>query len=522
MSATAGIITLIIWLLIWLFRKPETTQKTVAKQWFVSPVAAFLLQETRWVDLLRFFFFLLALVFAWWAAMGEWPWMLGLLPLLPFVFPGWFARHVAGPLRCPRLAYRMAGLAGWKWRFDTPGGAALEMARTERRQASHPDQRLLILEYAAHSGEVPSEPQRAEMTRGGGRFPEMRLRGGSLAALALVAEMRGNGDEARRLMEGVLLLPTTVTPPEARRCAREWLVVDAATRSEWERLFELAAGRPRSATTTFIALAAKRIQGRRDAPSPLRLRIGWLLARHRRNTRPLLAAALHPSTHPPPAETGVNRPPPAGDSLAVALRLLLEAAGPAARALSLARLEELDAAWSNVFADPDFERKVMQRALALYAPNGHLVLAKLREDVESVIRERAREIKAGRWSDGKGFRLIGGGPPANPLPALRTALNGLQARLNTDRLLSTPKEYLGWLAIRELYEVVAQSPDDPVRRQVYPLLHHLTTDLGATFFNIRKQHTLAHAMFRWLREESRVMKNHPNFELDNRNVQCGF
>ncbi len=519
--SVSGLIILIVWLLIWLSRKQETTPETVAPQRLKSPIMVWLSEDIRWGALLRLFLFPLALTFSWWVASGEWQWLPGVVILLPFLLPGWFARKVAGPLRCPRLAYRMAGQAWWKWRCDMAGGAALEMARTECRRTSHSAHTLLSLEYAAHSGELPSEHQRAAMSREGARFPETRLRGGSLAALALLAEMRGNRDEARRLMEGVLRLPSTVTPPEARRCAREWLVVDAASHSEWERLFDLAAGRPRSTTTTFIALAAQRILGRRDAPSTLRLRIGWLLARRRLSTRPLLAEALRPPFHQPPEKQVIDRSAPPGDRFSVALRFLLEATGPSAGPLPHSRLEELETAWSRVFADPDFERKIFQRALALYAPNGHHILAKLREEVTGVIRE-SKAARRGDGRPGKGFQLTGGEQPVPSLPELRNALNGLRTRLQTDHLRSTPKEYLDWLTILELYEAFRKSPDDPVRRQMYPFLHQLTTDLGATFFNIRKQHTLAHAMFRWLREESMTMKNHANFELDTRNVRCGF
>ena len=407
-----------------------------------------------------------------------------------------FARHVLVPLGRVKLAY-WAGvasrpgadapaygfcLAAWAWTRRPTTAAEAWLAR--RRDARRP------------------------------------LGDAEVVVTALLLGGRGDADGARRLMRSTAIL--VEVHPAVRELVGEWLAADAAERGAWRELYDdaVAARWPASPLTYLLeGIAARRLEAA-GAPGRFELWARWLLAPHRRATRPLLAI---PAATPPSPPTRPPEPPfePPLDHLPRAVAAHLAITNRRASADALA---ETVRAWDAALADKDTLGWIARRALELDAPLGAVDRA-LRDVANVVTDELARAAEAAHLpaptaSQGAVGAALARRLRHGRLDSLEAAFTRWGERRRSNEMYPSIDEWREFVALHAAYNAVVTAGGTELRRLAFPHAFSTGSNMAAWLWNTRNEYALSHAISRWLLDEALAVGDTEAIELGHRN--CGL
>jgi len=261
--------------------------------------------------------------------------------------PGPLVRAVLVPMGMWRLARTASRWGGPPWLRDPEGGSALMGVLALRNRRGLNDDALLELETGILAGP---------------------LRGAGLVASGLIADARGDGVEARRLLLSVDDLDPEVCPPLARAIANDWLLEDAAARERWA---EVAARSENalalSAAGRLLHTVSRRLLGHATRGELIR---AWLSAPGRWKTWSLFERAWDEPRMPefPIVDYDISLRAANGYGLAGtgAASLHLDAVAAHRRGeLESKALERLGRAWDETLWDIGLRKRVRMRALEL-------------------------------------------------------------------------------------------------------------------------------------------------------------
>ena len=443
-------------------------------------------------------------------------WWLGLILAAWLVVPnvaGPLVRHALVPLGAVRLAF----YGGF---FSRPG----------------PDAEAFGMCCAAWAfSHRPSGDGEAWLARR--RTARVPLGDAEVAMTALIAAGRGDADTARRLFRSLELL--VEAHPAVRELVGEWLAADAAARGAWGELAAdaVAARWPATPLSFFLEGVATRRAVTAGAPGLLELRARWLLAPHRRATRPLFAEAQPPAPRgrftfagtdaggadpsaadataadPGAAAPGAETAPPF--PRAVAAHLAFRAGAPSAD-----RLADTVRAWDAALADAATQTWLARRAIELDAPVGAVDRA-LREVAGAVTDELARAAdkshlsapaSAGPVGEGLARRLRHG-----RLDALEQGFTRWAQRRHDGATRSAIDEWREFIALRAAYTDAAAAGGGELRRLAFPHAFSTGSHMAAWLWNTRQEYVLSHAISKWLLAEALVVGDAEAIELGHRN-----
>jgi hypothetical protein len=398
--------------------------------------------------------------------------------VVPLLFPSIVLRRVLVPLGMHRTAYVFARISPpVAVSEEIPAGAVFYAALALHRARVVDPARLDALD--------------ARLAR------QVKLRGVALAACGLLAALRGQRENARLLLGAVDGIHWRFAPRIARSSARAWLVADAAARGDWRRVVALGRGRGSYMRWPYaMASIAARLLGDADAPSPLALRLLWLLAPQRRATLPLLLRAL---AMPAPAS-----PPLAADSLEAALR----AHATFLRTPTSATVAGAARAWDLVREAPEVRALVIKRAAALEAPS-----ATGPDGLVSGLVDRAAGELA-PYADRAPPRVAATSPTMQracaearrrDLDALDDAAGDVRKRADWEKSMHVFAEWSAWTSLRVRGERLRRTHGDETRRVVFDALFNAGCNYAVWLFNVRGERLLAHGIFRWLHDEGKAV-----------------
>lgn len=424
---------------------------------------------------------------------------LALIGLLLFPWP--ITRAVLIPLGAWRAAWNLTQLAGWMWRGDVAGGqfVAGTWALLRRRV---PDP-AAIAWLCARRDELP------------------QLEGAGVLGSALMADVLGDREQARRLMRSVASFDEDRCPPIAAHLANEWRIADAAQRGEWTEV-ELLGRAPhrRSRAARLLGAIAARLIGYPPVPGNLQLISLWLLApsrvRHLGLLRRALATAPYEAIKP---TTRVTAKPIEPDVLlATHARTLVQPRVASAQILALA------SAWDRVLTEPGLREQTVRRALALRGGDPDQVLAKLGRQVEQDLASLARtaRIPLATLEEAQGaLRRVARELRHELLDDLALACEALDRRVRQRRALPPLDELREFLAVQEQYERVHRLGGGELLRIAFSQAHDPLCNLAVWLWDERGETAIANAMFRWLLHEATVAGDEEAVTLQRRNVACG-
>ncbi|MEM6291867.1 MAG: hypothetical protein AAGA54_11400, partial [Myxococcota bacterium] len=262
--------------------------------------------------------------------------------------PGVIVRAVLVPMGAWQWARAASRWGGPPWLRDPEGGAALMGVLALRQRPS------ANVDAAAEDLETG--------------LMAAPLRGAGLVAAGLLADLRSNATEARRILLSVDDLDPDACPPLARAIANDWLLDDAANRERWgevdarsEHALSL------SASGRLLHTVAQRLLGR---ASRLDLLKAWMLAPKRWQTLSLLDRAWDDSEsiEYPVVDHDLTRRAANGHGLlgTGAASLHLDAIAAHRRGeLRADVLERLGLAWDETLWDVGLRRRVRGRSIDL-------------------------------------------------------------------------------------------------------------------------------------------------------------
>lgn len=424
------------------------------------------------------------------------------LPFVPFfvalLFPYPIAKWVLVPRGWARLAWALTATSGIAWRKDRGGGAlvagawALNMTEKPAPEAVEFLERLL-----------PSERQ--------------PLLPSAVLSLGLMASARQDLDGARALIGVVGLFEPKIVPEEAQRLAADWLAADAAARGEWGDVLVIAEDPgPKTRSTTFLGLAAKRLLGKPDAPTDAALKRAALEAGRR--CKPLLERAMAVAPHADRAPVATDIPDALGRALYTHVSTV-EATG-----LDRDRLVATARGWDAVFEGADLDRRIAERALTLGATASASARRKLEEMVHADLAALARlsGVPIGGEDGGPTLRRAAALLRDDLITEVETVSRALGRRARERRALPLADEVREWVLVKSTYERAVRMGGLEVRRLVFSQVHSDACALAVWLFNERGQRALGNAMFRWLLGEATVLGNSEAIGLQTKNVACGF
>ena len=445
------------------------------------------------------------------------------------LYPWPITRAILIPLGRVRLAWLLTRMSFWIWRGDVKGGAVVAATwaavRQTRRGRPLSASQLQFLEArlaASSSAEV-----------------RWRLGGAGIVAAGLLAEARGEREQARRLLLSAGELAEPTWPAQALLTAWSWLTSEAIERGAWREAEFLARTAPLPGRSTeFLGAVAARLTGIAPLPGDTVLQWRWLLAPNRMATRELLARALAAprDATPPPDEAGQaegsdDTGPSSEDSaqrdggsspLAHALGLHARTLASSPRVLGRRQIIALARAWDDALADPALAERLDERAASLGAHEAPtLELAELvRDDLLALIEDAGLELGAlGEHSellDRAGRRLHG-----ELLDGLEIAVGALESRVDQQRELPALSEWQEFLSLREQYASAVGLGGMALRRVAFLIVHGPICSLAVWLWNDRSERAIANAMFQWLLAEAIVVDNTKAVELQEKNVKCG-
>jgi hypothetical protein len=334
--------------------------------------------------------------------------------------------------------------------------------------------------------------QRANHTRS--------VRGAGVVTAGLLAALRGDRHRARCLLLVADALMPMFIPASVRVVARDWLIADAARTGDWREVIRLGRRRPSSFRWSYsLARIAERLVGDPKGPRDWQLWLCWMVAPRRRATLPLLRRALAaaPALKPTASASSVGAELP--DALADLAQILEGRFVQDGQ--SLARcLCAVDGALDR----PSTRALLQRRMLALG----------VRHDAEAIIagfQKRLVDLLA---------PLIEESPQLADAqergPLLDQAVDRTTARLFKDveaqcrdyRERLTRKNSLDVLPEWEAWAVLQDSADrllELAPASKHALFHTMYVPMCnfAVFqINAYKRASLAHQIFRWLRQHS--------------------
>lgn len=442
------------------------------------------------------------------------------------LFPWPIARAILIPLGQIRLTWALNRLSFWVWRGDVKGGAVVAASwaairQVDRGRALSPEQIEWIERRLAASSSAEVRWQ---------------LGGAGIVASGLLAEARGERARARQLLVSAGELAEPTWPAQAIVVAWTWLCGEAIGRGAWREVECLARTAPlASRTSEFLGAVAARLTGIAPLPGDTVLQWRWLLAPHRRATRPLLRRALATpavARQPPPTEAGSPegddsepgepelRAP--GQTLTHALELHARALATTPAALSRRQVIALARAWDAALVDPSLGETLDVRADALgaHAQSAAELAALVRDDLLALIEDAGLELgPLGEHSEllGRAARRLHG----ELLDGLEISIGALESRVDQTRELPALSEWQEFLAIREQYARAVSLGGLQLRRLAFSIVHGPLCSLAVWLWNERRERAIANAMFQWLLAEAVVVADSKAVELQEKNVKCG-
>lgn len=421
------------------------------------------------------------------------------LALTPIVLPWPIARFIALPLGLPRLASTMGLLADFTWGRDRAGGALI----------------AAVLAVAKHQ-----RPRDVAWVRQ--KLQSTTLTGaGAVVAAALLADLDGDRATADRLLAALPSFDPRVVPKTARHIVAERAIVQRFAAGD---VGAVAALDDEFVGFSFFArfarACARRISGA-VAPSPLddlRLRLWWLLAPRRRRTRSLLAMALSAT----PAQTSEPEPEPTTTPLlALPQALALHVATTTQTTPPLSQVTALAAAWDPALKAATSTLTARARALGVHDVDG--VARGVEDTVTQALCALVEKLDLSTVS-------VASTPPllqraieevrTARLDALEIAASGLRQRVESVSDIAPIDELREFAAVKGLYDDVARTGDD-ARALAYDAVQWTVCEIAVRLWNVRKEHRLANAMFRWLLAEATRLNDTRGVDTQSANVKCG-
>jgi len=346
---------------------------------------------------------------------------------------------------------------------------------------------------------------------------------------AMIATARGDADNARLLLRSITML--VEDHPAVRELAGEWLAVDAAARGAWSELHAdaTAATFPATPLTFFLEGCAARHASAEGAPGDTELWGRWIMAPHRRATRPLLDAARAATADRPPSEASPTsgttaEPADPGASLPAAIAAHLALGGDPAAA-TRDQLADAVAAWDGALEDAATRAWIAHRAALLEAPLGSADRA-LRDVAAAVVDELAAIAEVARLGappstgelgpvgEGLARRLRHG-----RLDALEDAFTRWADRrtVKTDTPRSGIDEWREFVALHAAHGAAVSAGGLELRRLAFPKTFTNGNSMAAWLWNERNEYAISHAISRWLLDEALAVGDTEAIELGYRN-----
>ncbi|HMG57924.1 MAG TPA: hypothetical protein VK601_30690, partial [Kofleriaceae bacterium] len=335
---------------------------------------------------------------------------IGFVALLWWVSLWWLALAMAGLLVVPQVAGALIRIAlvpaGWHrlayyaGLYSRPGADPAAFALCAAAWASRDGTAIAWVEARREARCRPRDAAGDTATP---------LGDAEIAATALLAAGRDDPATARELLRSLTMI--VECHPAVRELAGEWLACDAAERGAWDELVDHAsrAGWPATPLGFLLEGIAARHTGAAGAPSPRELWGRWLIAPHRRVTRPLVIEALAARPAPAPREPAEPAEPAASDPTplpaAVAAHLAVDDGHP----MTAASLAVAVHAWDAALGDASTRAWLARRAVELDAPAGAVERA-IHDVAGAVTDELARIAETARLGAPPGAHgPVGGG-----------------------------------------------------------------------------------------------------------------
>jgi hypothetical protein len=342
-----------------------------------------------------------------------------------------------------------------------------------------------------------------------------------IVVTGFVAAARGDADTARQLLRS--LDHIVEVHPQVRELAGEWLACDAARRGSWAEIATAAraARYPATSLTYFLEAVAARRTLADGAPGTRELIARWLLAPHRRATRPLLRHPPGPSAPPSAsthAEAEVGDDPcgaPLPRAVAAHLKIASGAPGPG-------RVDAAVQAWDVALADPEVHKWLARRALELDAPLG--AVDRALRDVATAVSDDLARVAEHDGLGGCSSRGLVGDAIARKLRHGR--LDTLEAgfarwveRRHNGSARAAIDEWREWCALRDAYDAAVAAGGLELRRLAFPHAYTTGTQMAAWLWNARKEYALSHAISKWLLDEALAVGDTEAIDLCTRNTR---
>lgn len=435
------------------------------------------------------------------------------------LFPWPITRALLIPGGRPKLAWLLTRLSFWTWRRDVRGGAVVAAcwAALRRAQRGAPLDEALLAWIDRRLSAAPA---------GAARW---KLGGAGIVAAGLLAEARGDRLGARRLLASAGELAEPTRSRASIALAWSWLCADAAERGAWRELEFLARTAPiETATTKLFGGVAARLTGIAPIPNDLVLQSQWAMAPARVALWPLLQRALAaPLAAARTQDAPARRPAPElpeGQPLLAAMMLHAHVLSADPAALTRDDIREVAKTWDRALADPELERALISRGVALGAHEDAADPAALAElvrgDLLALIRAAGLELgELGESSEllGHAARRLHG----ELLDDLEMAATALDSRVDVKRELPAIDEWQAFLGLREQYAEAVALGGLRLRRLAFGNVHGPVCALAVWLWNERSERAIANAMFQWLLAEAVIVDDAEAIRLQERNVDCG-
>lgn len=316
-------------------------------------------------------------------------------------------------------------------------------------------------------------------------LPPIRDRlGAGLLVRGMLASARGDREEARRWLLGLVDLTPAQASREEREMAARWLCAEAARRGRWEEVLSCS-----GCTEGSGELASWNAQARRRVLGPAAGGETWLRLAGLGMAPP--SGGPHPLEHPRPEEDpGAGRD---ARPACLARHCLLHLRGP--DRATPEQVEEVCRSWDALSDLPpgvwdraveDLADLVRRGGIPLAEAGPSPTLARLRTRVTSELVSHVSE---------KAEALLQRHESAPPLPLA--------------------EEWLDWMNLRLAYQEACRVGGDGLAavlwKPVHQALNHLAVQCGPP---------VGHEVFRWLAAEARERRDPEALELETANVRA--
>ena len=441
------------------------------------------------------------------------------LGLTPVCVPWPLVRAVAIPFGLPRVAWVFSFFADWTWGRDRRGGALLAAALAARRQV----QRRSAAAAAGELAWVRTKLQKTEL-----------VGAAAVVAAAFVKDIDGDRAGADALLAVFPHFDPRVVPKTARHLVIERQMLHALADDDLAAIAQVGdAAVGLSLLGRFLRAACRRIVGieARSLGSDLRLRALWLLTPRRRRALPLLRRALNSDTTVESVErerlrreasaaatTPTTATTTAASPLPLALTLHVAATQ---KTPTLAEVSALATAWDPALKEACCDLSARARVLGVHDVDGVV------RGVEETVTEALASLVATLDLSTVNVASL---PPllqralddvrSRRLDALEIAASGLRHRAESTTDLAPIDELREFAAVKELADEVIRSGDDG-RALAYDAIHWTLCEIAVRLWNVRAEHRLGNAMFRWLLSEATALEDTRGVETQTANVKCG-